>query len=112
MDSPSKVAVILPCYNAERYLVQTIESVLGQSYKNIHFIIGNDGSTDNSKKILEKYSDKIQIVEHPDHGNHGQAATYNMCLQYTNSEYIAFIDNDDLWHPDKIQKQVDILDTY
>lgn len=106
-----RVAVVMPCYNAGKYIARTIESVLEQSYKNFHFIAGNDGSTDNTAEILNSYGDKITVVCHADRCNHGQAATYNLCLKYTNSEYIAFIDNDDLWHPDKLKKQVEILDS-
>lgn len=107
-----RVAVIIPCYNAERYLSQTIESVLKQSFTSFEVITGNDGSTDNTAMILEQYSDRITVINHPDSGNHGQAATYNLCLQHVDSEYIAFIDNDDLWEPDKLQRQVDVLDRH
>lgn len=110
--SKPRVTVIIPCYNAERYLAQSIESVLQQSFTDFEVIACNDGSSDNTAAILEHYSDKINIVNHADAGNHGQAATYNRCLQYTDSELIAFIDNDDLWEPDKLQRQVDILDRY
>jgi glycosyltransferase involved in cell wall biosynthesis len=110
MDIP-RVCVIMACYNGERYLSATIESVLAQSYKNFHFIAGNDGSKDNTENILAEYAGKITIAHHPDRGNHGQAATYNLCLQEVNSEYIAFIDNDDLWHPDKLLKMVNAMDS-
>lgn len=110
MENP-KVGIIIPCYNGGDYLVRTIESVLAQSYKNYHIIAGNDGSSDNTAEILKNYGDRITILNHPDHGNHGQAATYNLCLQHVNYEYIAFIDNDDLWHPDKLQKMVNIIDS-
>lgn len=106
-----KVAVIMPCYNSGKYLAQTIESVLNQSYQDYQFIAGNDGSSDNTAEILGDYADRITVVNHPDFGNHGQAATYNLCLKHANAEYIAFIDNDDLWHPDKLQKQVEVLDS-
>lgn len=111
MDN-AKVAVIMPCYNAGKFLAQTIESVLAQNYTDFHLICGDDGSTDTTSKILEIYADRITVVHHPDRGNHGQAATYNLCLRYANSDYVAFIDSDDLWHQDKLQKQVDILDNH
>ncbi len=101
----------MPCYNGAVYLVRTIESVLAQSYKKYHFIAGNDGSTDNTAEILAIYADKITIVGHPDHGNHGQAATYNLCLKHVDAEYIAFIDNDDLWHADKLQEMVNGMES-
>ena len=107
-----KVTVIMPCYNAERYVSQALESVLAQNYHDFQVVVGNDGSTDNTASILEQFSDRVKIVNHPDAGNHGQAATYNLCLQHAESEYIAFIDNDDLWEPDKLQRQVDILDRH
>lgn len=107
----SKVAVIMPCYNAGKFLARTIDSVLRQSYKNFHLVCGNDGSTDNTAQILESYSGRITAINHPDHGNHGQAATYNLCLKHIDSEYIAFIDSDDVWRADKLEKQVDVLDS-
>ena len=105
-----KVAVIMPCHNAEAYVARTIESVLAQGFKDYHFIAANDGSSDDSARILNSYADTITLCDHADHGNHGQAATYNICLKHAKSEYIAFIDSDDLWHPDKLQAQVDVLD--
>lgn len=111
MNAP-RVTIVMPCYNSAKYVAQTIESVLSQTYTNYLFIAGNDGSTDNTVDILQRYANHITLINHPDHGNHGQAATYNHCLRFTDSEYIAFIDNDDLWHPEKLQKQVDILDQH
>jgi len=109
MSGP-RVTVIMPCYNSEEYVAQTIETVLEQSYRNFHFVAGNDGSTDNTAEILLNYADVITIVEHADRGNYGQAATYNLCLTHVKTEFIAFIDNDDLWHPDKLLKQVEAMD--
>lgn len=100
----------MPCYNAGKFVAKTIESVLAQTYNNYQFIAGDDGSTDNTAEILNRYAGRISVVKHDDRGNHGQAETYNLCLKYVNSEYIAFIDNDDLWHPDKLLKQVEVLD--
>lgn len=110
--SKPRVTVIIPCYNAERYLAQTLESVLSQNYNSFEVIAGNDGSSDNTALILQQYSDRIKVVSHPDSGNHGQAATFNLCLQNADSEYIAFIDSDDLWEPDKLRRQIDILDRH
>ena len=111
MNSP-RVAVIMACYNSDKYLSQTISSILSQSYASFHVIAGNDGSTDKTADILEAFRDRITVVSHSDCGNHGQGATYNLCLNYANAEFIAFVDSDDLWHPDKISRQVQILDEH
>jgi glycosyltransferase involved in cell wall biosynthesis len=105
-----KVTVIIPCYNAERYLAETINSVLAQTYDSFRIIAVNDGSSDNTAAILTGYSEKVTVLEHSDGKNHGQAAALNLGLSCTDSEYIAFIDADDLWHSDKLRKQVELLD--
>ncbi|QEM68661.1 glycosyltransferase [Geobacter sp. FeAm09] len=105
-----KVTVIIAVYNQERYVAQTIESALAQRYDDYAIIAVDDGSTDRSAEIIDAYAGRIRILRHEDHGNHGQAAALNLGLLHAESEYIAFLDNDDLWHPDKLRKQVEILE--
>jgi glycosyltransferase involved in cell wall biosynthesis len=106
----STVSVIITCYNFERYIGMTIDSVLQQNYDYLKIIVVDDGSIDNSLAILCKYADRITVLKHEDGGNHGQAASLNLALRHVESDYIAFLDGDDLWHPEKIRKQVEILE--
>tara|TARA_R110002095_G_scaffold169689_1_gene147414 strand:+ start:245 stop:1177 length:933 start_codon:yes stop_codon:yes gene_type:complete len=97
------VTVVIPVFNGEKYVGECIDGVLGQSYKEIEVIVVNDGSTDGTAKILESYEDRIQVLEQV---NSGQARARNRAMSISNGELIAFLDCDDLWDPEKIQKQV------
>lgn len=106
-----KVTIIVPCYNRERYIAETIESVLNQSYSNIELIVVDDGSTDNSRKIIESYKKYIRILEHPGRVNKGQSAALNLGIRSSASDYVAFLDSDDLFSPEKMEKQVQFLES-
>lgn len=100
------VAVIIPCYNARNTISKTLDSVLSQTYKLFKIYVVNDGSTDDTLDILHAYqkknSEKIYVVSQQ---NQGQAAARNKGIQSSQEAYIAFIDSDDLWHPEKLEKQ-------
>lgn len=106
-----KVSVIIPVYNAEKYLLEAIESVIDQSYDDWEIIAVNDGSTDSSPDILKNYEDrypsKIRVLHQP---NSGLSAARNAAIAAANGEYIAFLDADDLWLPEKTDEQVYLLD--
>ena len=110
MPSLHKVSVIIPCYNRDRFITETVESVLNQTYPNIELIVVNDGSTDKSRSVLKRFSDKLRILEHPGGLNKGQSASINLGLSQSTGKYIAILDSDDLFLPRKIQKQVDFLE--
>jgi glycosyltransferase involved in cell wall biosynthesis len=103
MNTDKKVSVIIPNYNYAQYIGQAIESVLLQTYSNIEIIVVNNGSTDNSLEILEKYRDRIFIVNQQ---NLGQSGARKSGLMHSKGEYIAFLDADDIWEPQKIEKQI------
>lgn len=103
------ITVIIPCFNASRFLRQTIDSVLLQSHVVNKIIAIDDGSTDNTLQILKQYGDKLLVLHHEGNKNKGQAASLNLGLRYTESEYVALLDADDIWHEDKIAVQVDAL---
>lgn len=106
-----KVSVIIPVYNAEKYLSEAIESVIDQSYDDWEIIAVNDGSTDSSPDILKNYENrypsKIRVLHQP---NSGLSAARNAAIAAANGEYIAFLDADDLWLPEKTDEQVYLLD--
>jgi glycosyltransferase involved in cell wall biosynthesis len=101
------VSVIIPAYNAERFIARTLESVLSQSYKNIEVLIINDGSTDRTLEIAESFArddSRIRILHQP---NLGATAARNCGIKSSKGEYIAPLDADDIWHEEKIQAQVE-----
>ena len=102
------VSVILPVYNGEKFLKKSIDSVLDQSYKNFELIIINDGSTDKSDLIINKYlpNDKIKYFSR---NNKGLVATLNEAIQRSSGQFIARMDQDDICYPSRIQKQLDFL---
>lgn len=104
------VSIIMPCYNAERYVAQSIESVLAQTYDNWELLITDDGSTDKSVEIVSKYctkDDRITILVPDEH--QGIARTRNMSISRAKGRFVAFLDNDDLWKPEKLEKQINFM---
>jgi glycosyltransferase involved in cell wall biosynthesis len=106
------ITVILPCYNSSKFIDETINSILDQSYKNITIIAIDDGSTDNTRAILNKYCKYLAIYTHEQNINKGIAASLNLGLKQAKSDLIAFIDHDDVWYPSKIQRQVEVFNKY
>ena len=107
------VSVIIPFLNAEKFLAETIESVIGQEYKFWELILIDDGSTDSSGEIVShyitKYPGKIICVTHEGHANKGAAASRNLGIVHAKGEYLAFLDADDLWRPEKLSNQIALL---
>ena len=104
------VSIIMPCYNAERYIAQSIESVLAQTYQNWELLITDDCSKDNSVKIATKYSlqdDRISLLVPDEH--QGIARTRNMSISRARGRFVAFLDSDDIWYPEKLEKQVNYM---
>jgi glycosyltransferase involved in cell wall biosynthesis len=101
------VSVIISAYNAEKYLSQTLDSVLNQTYSNLEIIVVNDGSTDSTLSVLETYSDKIKIITQV---NKGQDAALNNGYKNCSGEFIKFMDSDDLINPEMIELQMKALE--
>jgi glycosyltransferase involved in cell wall biosynthesis len=98
------VSIIIPVFNAEKYVAEAIRSVLSQTYKNIELICINDKSTDNSLSILESFGNKIILVDNED--NCGTAESRNKGIRLARGEFLAFIDNDDVWESNKLDVQM------
>ena len=94
-NSKGKVSVIVPVYNVEKYLEECLSSIVNQTYKNIEIIIVNDGSTDNSYKIIESFKNKYDYIKVIAQKNKGLSAARNEGLKYAQGEYIYWIDSDD-----------------
>jgi len=104
------VSVIIPVYNAEKYIGSTIESALNQTYKKLTLVIVDDCSTDNSKNIIDEYIKHTNnIVYHLNSNNTGAAVARNKALEIAEGRYVAFLDSDDLWLPEKIQRQLALM---
>ena len=106
MNNPV-VSVITPVYNAEKFLKETIDSVLKQSYKDFEYLLIDDCSTDNSPEIVKAYAEKDSRVKYIKlRENSGAAVARNTGLENAQGSYIAFIDSDDVWYADKLEKQL------
>jgi glycosyltransferase involved in cell wall biosynthesis len=100
------VTVILPAYNAAQYISETIDSVLNQSYQNFELLVIDDGSTDNTADLVRAYvqqDSRVQIISQP---NQGVSAARNHGIDRAVGEFLAFLDADDLWVPDKLEAHV------
>lgn len=97
------VSVIIPNFNYGRFLETTIESVLAQTYTNVEVIVIDDGSTDNSRLILDSYGSKIKTLFQ---SNQGQAVARNSGIAFSKGELIALLDADDYWEPTKLEQQI------
>lgn len=100
-----KVSIIMPNHNGERYIKDSIQSVLDQTYTDFELIIVDDFSNDNSRQIIESFDDK-RIIKHYSNKNRHVAYTVNIGFAMATGEYIARIDSDDKWASDKLEKQV------
>ena len=89
------ISVIIPIYNVEKYLTKCIESVINQTYKNLEIILVNDGSTDNSKEIIDKYSSIDSRIKVINKKNGGLSDARNVGIELAKGEYITFLDSDD-----------------
>ena len=106
----SEVTVILPVYNGERYLREAIDSVLAQSYRDFELWVVNDGSTDGTVDIIDSYKDsRVRRIDNPH--NMGLVATLNRAFAMVESPYIARMDDDDLWHRNKLELQMALLES-
>lgn len=103
----SRVSVIIPAYNAESTIAATVDSVLGQTFSDFEIICIDDGSTDRTKAILAEYSDRVRVVAQP---NSGPAAARNRGARLSSGDYLAFLDADDIWMPNMLERTVAALD--
>lgn len=101
------VTAIIPCYNHGRYLADAVESALAQTYVDVEVVVVNDGSTDDTSAVASRFEERIRYMEH---ANRGLCASRNRAIGETDGEYVAFLDADDRWHPEKLARQVPLLE--
>lgn len=104
------VSIIMPAYNAEKYIEEAIESVLKQTYRNWELIIVNDCSIDATEQIVKKYQEQDERIKfHSLTENQGVANARNTAIQNARGRYLAFLDSDDMWLPEKLEKQIGFM---
>ena len=106
LASKPTVSVIIPVFNGETHLQQSIESVLSQEYKHLDLIVVDDGSTDDTRAILDQYRNQLTSIRQE---NAGPGAARNNGIRHASGELIAFLDADDLWPRDNLSKHVEVL---
>ena len=104
------VSIIVPCYNQAHYMAETLNSVIAQTYNNWECIILNDGATDNTEEVALAYCKKDNRFRYHKHENKGLSATRNVGIRLAEGQYLQFLDSDDILAPDKLQKQVSLLE--
>ena len=102
MTSPL-VSCIVPTYNGEAYLGEALESILAQTYHRIEVIVADDGSTDATAEVAARYGPRVRVAAQ---ANAGPAAARNLGLRAASGPFVAFLDQDDLWHPEKLTRQM------
>ena len=101
------VSIIIPTYNRAYLICEAIDSILNQIYQDIEIIVVDDGSTDNTAEVLQRYKDKITYIKQE---NEGPGDARNRGIAEASGKYIAFLDSDDIWFEFKLEVQVDILE--
>lgn len=103
MNKTPLISIVIPFYSNIAWLIEAVQSVLAQTYKNYEIIIINDGSSEDTSMFLEKYNDRIIYVQKE---NAGPASARNLGIKIATGEYVAFLDSDDIWLPNKLQIQI------
>jgi cellulose synthase/poly-beta-1,6-N-acetylglucosamine synthase-like glycosyltransferase len=105
--APAKVAVVIPTYNSAQYLARALASVEAQTYRDFQLFVVDDGSTDNTEEIVAKFACVFDKQQHA-----GQAAARNRGIALSSSPYVAFLDADDAWMPQKLKQQIAFLESH
>ena len=103
----AKVSVVIPAWNGARTLPRALTSVFAQSYRDYEVVVVDDGSTDDTQSVLAGYGDRIRVLSQP---NRGMSAARNAGVRAASGEYLAFLDDDDEWMPEKLARSVPVLD--
>lgn len=108
-QEPPLVSVIVPAYNAETFIQRTLDSIVTQTYTNIEVLVVDDGSQDRTAEIVESFVHKDSRVKLLQQPNAGVAEARNLAIEKSSGEYVAPIDADDIWYPQKLEKQVQCM---
>ncbi|MFM6928216.1 MAG: glycosyltransferase family 2 protein [Bdellovibrio sp.] len=108
MKNTPSVCVLMNCYNSDKYLKEALDSVFAQTYQSFEILFIDNQSTDQSSRIAQSYGEKVRYIRTPHHMTLYQARAF--ALDYVNTKYLAFLDCDDYWHPDKLKHQVGLME--
>jgi glycosyltransferase involved in cell wall biosynthesis len=97
------ISCIVPVFNGERYLREALDSILAQTYRPLQIVVADDGSTDGTAELVASYGNRVQYLYQP---NGGTASACNLGLRAARGNFVAFLAADDLWHPDKLTRQM------
>lgn len=103
-STQSKISLVIPAYNAEKFIVQSIDTALAQSFTDLEILVVNDGSTDQTQKIVDWYKERYPQVKSVYQLNAGQAVARNLGVKHANGNYIGFMDSDDMLRPDMMER--------
>lgn len=103
------VSIVMPCWNAQRFIAETITSVLSQTWNHWELLLVDDGSTDNTPQIVADFAEKDRRIRVLRQENAGSAAARNLGIRNAEGRYLALLDADDLWHPQFLEKQIACL---
>ena len=107
IQNEALVSIVMPAYNAEKYIGAAIDSVIAQTYQNWELIVVDDCSTDNTAEIVTEYMKKDERIKyHKLEKNSGAAVARNTAVEIAQGKYMAFLDSDDVWFPEKLSKQI------
>lgn len=102
----ARVSVVIPAFNAARFLGATLESVLSSSVSDLDVVVIDDGSSDDTAAVAAAYGSPVRVISRP---NAGMSASRNLGIDSSDSEFIALLDSDDIWHPEKVRWQLQAL---
>jgi glycosyltransferase involved in cell wall biosynthesis len=100
------ISCVVPVFNGERYLAETLKSIFAQSWRPLEVIVVDDGSTDGTPEIVASHGASVRYLKQ---SNSGAAAARNLGVRAASGEFIAFLDADDLWHSEKLARQIDVF---
>ena len=100
------ISVVITAYNASKWIRATIDSIIAQTYPVLEVIVIDDGSTDDTDKVVASYGKNVKYIFQK---NSGQPAARNVGIRMAQGNFIAFVDADDCWHPQKIEKQINLI---
>lgn len=106
---PPTVSINLCCYNSEKYLEETLQSIFAQTYKDWELIVINDGSSDSTEIIIQEYINQGYPIIYHYQVNKGLGYSRNEALKRSRGQFIAFIDHDDIWMPEKLERQIPLF---
>lgn len=112
MSANSAISIILPSYNYAHHLREAVDSILAQTHSNWELLIIDDGSQDDSVNIAQEYAahdPRISVLQHPDGGNHGLAATVLLGLKKSRHPFVAFLESDDIWEPESLALRLPVM---